>query len=72
MIFVTLIPWGLAKGELCEPMLKTSPANRGRLRLKTFHCKKNSIKSSRSWHVELYVYLSTDFARKPAQIADSP
>lgn len=40
MIFVFLIPRGLAKGELCEPMLKTSPVNRGRLRLETFHCQK--------------------------------
>ena len=42
MIFVALIPRGLAKGELCEPMLKTCPANRGRLRLKTFHYKKTA------------------------------
>ena len=42
VIFVTLLPRGLAKGELREPMLNTSPANRGRLRLKTFHCKKTA------------------------------
>ena len=42
VIFVTLLPRGLAKGELREPMLHSSPANRGRLSLKTFHCNKTA------------------------------